>query len=203
MDDAMRLRVITFLTLLTPIVCLAGVPESIVGKWQFDSVRTASGFIDQVQAANPGAATPAQIAEQKSEFAKYGEQADRQLTATITSDTIRMVNKRGEPTFIAYKVIGGNSRLVILDATSAEIGNAVINIRLVEGGIAIETLDCQSQPDVCERMREQQRRRAESTSNKTVAVVSAGPGAPSAERPGPTQPQWIYFRSFPSSPVEK
>jgi hypothetical protein len=113
-----------------------------------------------------------------------------------------MINEASGTNVIAYKVIGGNSRLVVLDATSKDIGSTVLNVRLVEGGIAIETLDCQSQPEVCDRKREQ-RTQAENAISTTTKVVSDGSEAASAKRTGPAQPQWIYFRPFPNSPVEK
>ena len=198
----MTRRTITFLTLLIPIACFADVPESIIGKWQFDSVRTIGESIDRMIVANPGVATSEQIEKQKADLVKQGPRVDRQLKVTITSDAIRMVHETSGPTVLTYKVIGGNSRLVILDAKSEDVDSAVINIRLVEGGIPIETLDCQVQPEVCERTREQQTH-AVNTTNTAVVGVSDGTGAPSA-RPGSNQPQWIYFRHFPdSSPVEK
>ena len=199
----MTSRTISFLTLLIPIACFADVPESIIGKWQFDSVRTISESMDQVIAANPGVVTSEEIEKQKAGLAKQSSRIDRQVTAIITSDTIRMVNETSGPTVLTYKVIGGNSRLVILDAKSEDVDSAVINIRLVEGGIAIETLDCQAQPEVCEHTREQQTH-AVDTTNTAVTVVSEGSGAHSANRIVPSQPQWIYFRPFTnSSPVEK
>ncbi|MCZ6853740.1 MAG: hypothetical protein O7G86_07455 [Gammaproteobacteria bacterium] len=44
---------ISALILLIPIACFGDVPESIIGKWQFDSFRTITEFMDQVFEANP------------------------------------------------------------------------------------------------------------------------------------------------------
>ena len=196
----MTFRILIFLALANPTVCLAEIPESIVGKWEMDFVRTMSEFIDQALAANPGVATPEQIKEKKAELATRGPQADGQLTAIITNDTIRMITQQASGSeLVTYKVIGGNSQLLILDATSEEVGSAVVNIRLVEGGIAIATLDCQTQPDVCERMRAQQRMGAEDSINTAIDREGNEIRVEGTPQTAITQPQWVYFKPLRSS----
>ena len=69
-------RLIVCLVLVIPHLSFAGVPESMVGRWQFDSVCTINEFVDQVFAAHPEMATPDQIQTQKATFAKQGAQTD-------------------------------------------------------------------------------------------------------------------------------
>ena len=53
------------LLLLIPVACFGEVPKSIVGKWQFHSVRTMTEYMDQVFEANPEVATAEQIQASK------------------------------------------------------------------------------------------------------------------------------------------
>lgn len=192
------LRSISALMLLIPIACFGDIPESIVGRWQFDSVRTMTEYMDQVFEANPEVATPEQIQEQKTGMAEHSAEADQQLTATITEDTISTTNSNSRETkTMSYKVVGGNTQLVVIDATLPDGNSFHINFRLVESGIAMETLDCHANPDVCKR------ERTRSRATDSLTVVGSSESEPRRTRPGPTQPQWIYFRPFPSSPDEK
>ncbi|MCZ6853739.1 MAG: hypothetical protein O7G86_07450 [Gammaproteobacteria bacterium] len=129
----------------------------------------------------------------KAGIAQHSANADLQMTAIITEDTISTIGtsiaNRQQTNTMSYTVVGGNARLVVIDATMPDGNSFHMNIRLVEGGIAMETPDCQANPEVCEREREQQ-------ATSTFAFSTGSEPQPRQTRPGPTQPQWIYFRPF-------
>lgn len=140
-----------------PVPCggnpLGETPESIVGTWQFDSVRTISEHVDRVAKARSDVIDHDQVEAMKAGLAARAEAADRQVSMTITEDTIMSTNPNSGTTSAPYTVIGGNSRLFVIESTDDEGYAWVMNIRLVEGGIAIETTDPETRPEQWERER--------------------------------------------------
>ena len=184
------LRSISALILLIPIACFGDIPESIIGKWQFDSVRTFGEWFDQMRQANPAGHSADMMQKQNTWVANEAEVNDQQGILTITEDTISTLNNNsGETKSMSYSVVGGNSRLVVIDAASPDGDNLHINILLVEGGIARETVICMSDPGTCQR---------ESTNRQARASSLGEPQSQTSRtKQELSQPQWLYFRPFP------
>jgi hypothetical protein len=203
----MNLTRICLLLVLAPGSSVGEAPESILGTWHFDLVRTMTEHIDRVAQARPDLISAEAAALQKSQLPELAKQARAQATVTITEDTI--ISRTGDDRIqSSYRVIGGNSALVMIESTDEEGYTSVTHVRLVDGGIAIETTNCQEQPEQCERER---RRAVEQLSNAQrqssvptdepgaiAAMGSAGPlvdGAGSPQRhDGVSQPKWVYFK---------
>lgn len=164
-------------------------------------VRTMSEHIDRVAQSRPEVASLESFQAQKSAAAISAEKSNPSITVTITKDTITSSSSNVEPATTPYTVIGGNSRLVVIESTDEEGYESVANIRLVEGGIAIETTNCQEQPEQCKRERQQameklRKKQDENRSTNTVisneasydGIVSTPP------RNDLSQPRWVYFK---------
>ncbi len=168
----MRAFAICVLLILIPLETTLGeTPESIIGTWQFDSVRTISEHFDRVAKARSDVIDHDQVEAMKAGLAVRAEEADPQVSMTITEDTITSTNPNSGTTSAPYTVIGGNSRLFVIESTDDEGYAWVINIRLVEGGIAIETTDPETRPEQWERER---RRAMEQITKRQIDGLLAG-----------------------------
>jgi hypothetical protein len=188
--------------------CLAEVPDSIVGTWHFDTVRTMSNHIDQLAKARPDLLTPETASTQKAALEGLHTQSGRQLTLTITENTI--LNEAAPGFNATYRVIGGNSRLVIVDGKNDAGFTWVGHIRLVEGGIAFETIDCITYPEQCaygtkqaiEQMRQHTGAKEKKNDEGDVAVELRASGETSVidglvgaeDAQTYSQPKWVYFK---------
>ena len=202
--------VVGLMLILTPSTVFGEVPESIIGTWHFDLVRTMSEHIDRVAQARPDMISLEYAAAQKVAMAELAKQSKPQVTMTFTKDTVTSTNLDSRPIKMRYSVIGGNSRLIIAQTIDDEGYGSVVNIRLVENGIAIEPTNCREQPEQCER----ERRRAMEHFSKThgddptavqgdssvtfLAANSDEPTLDGLETSPPhddiSQPRWIYFK---------
>ena len=204
---------ICLLLILTPATTLGEAPESILGTWHFDLVRTMSENIDRVAQARPDVISVDIAETQKAALSDLAEQSNHQATITVTKDTIISTSADAGSTTMSYTVIGGNSRLVIVESTDHEGYESVVNIRLVEGGIAIETTNCQENPEQCQRERRramEQLRKKHHVDSSTNTVVDGSPDAfiaigssdeprlgrlsSSPPRDDLSQPRWVYFK---------
>ncbi len=178
-------------------------PESIIGTWHIDLGRTMTEHIDRVARARPDLLTVEAVESAKLSVAESSDQPSP-VTLTITEDEIVSQATGAAPTTIPYTMVGGNSRLVIVEFTDEEGYKSVSHIRLVEGGIAIEPTNCRAYPEVCER----QRARAVVKTQSESSTVEAGGLSiaesgdldeqrnADAEGPSehPSQPRWFYFK---------
>lgn len=187
------MRILMFALFLIPPIAFGEVADSIVGRWQYDSVRTLNAFIDELLVAEPDALTPEQVEELKSGAVKNADMVDKidsTIKATITEDAISVINDHGQRTTSNYEVVGGNASLVVVSGKSSEGNEFLTNIRLVEGGIAMQTVDCESHPEMCEFPQDPEQREPDAG---RLTIVSPAPGPPTT--PGrPSQPRWIFFR---------
>ena len=78
---------ICLLLALTPATALGQFPESIVGTWILDPVRTISEHIDRVAQAHPDVISVDDAETQKAALSDV-KQANPQVTITFTEDTI-------------------------------------------------------------------------------------------------------------------
>ena len=164
---------------------------SIIGSWQFDSARTMIEHIQILAVQHPKVITPHVIEEQTKAFEANAAEADSFMSATITEKEILFRNRSVPERIVTYQEIGGSGDTLRLDATSADGRSAVLTVRFVEGGIAMETVDCQSQPHVCEE------RKTQSDGDSLTAVAGAvDPSATQGPRGQP--PRWIYLRRIDS-----
>lgn len=187
------------------------VPESLLGTWEIDLARTVNAHMKEVARARPelfgiverGAAAPAIDTGQASRQPPV-------VVVEITDDTIISRNRHTGSTEMRYRVIGGNSRLAILELTDGSGYQMVNQVRFVESGIAVRATDCLQHREWCER---EMRRSAGPLSSQTAAdgtgadleamastVASAPTGEADADvagaaSPVPSQPRWIYFRA--------
>ena len=203
----MKASGVCLLLILATEAVLGEVPESILGTWHFDAVRTISEHIDRVARSRPDVITTETAARQTAELTQLVDQPGPQATITFTEHKI-ISNAGDDRTLVPYRVIGGNSRLGIVESTDKEGYTSVVNIRLIEGGIAIETTNCQEQPEQCQRERRrameqlkerQQGEVATTSSSKPFTAIGSdqrqvvGPGS-SLPRDDLSQPKWMYFK---------
>jgi len=184
------------------------VPESIVGVWRFDMVRTMSEHIDRLAKLRADVVTPEVAETQKAALQGLPSQIDFLPNMTITENTI--TNETAPGFNATYRVIGGNSRLVIIDGKNDAGFAWVGHIRLVEGGIALETTDCETYPEQCAygRRRAITQNGVVADANTIAAVTDGGEastelyisGGTQVDGPSsteifhpPSQPKWLYF----------
>lgn len=165
----MRILVFLLTLTLTQTTSAEVAPEAILGSWQFDSVRTMSEHIDSIARNRPDVVGLEQIESMKRSLAERAPQVDRQVIITFTEDVMISINTTSGTTRFPYKIIGGNVGLVMIEFTDDYGYQSVVNIRLVEGGIAMETTDCRAQPQQCER----EKRRAMNQMNEEL-IDSSG-----------------------------
>ena len=182
-------------------------PESIIGTWQVDLVRTMTEHLERMAASGRASVDPAHIASMQATFSRQAvQQQIRSAAITITEDAIISSDPNSGTTRIRYKVIGGNARLVVVESLDDGF-ESVVNIRLVDTGIAIETTDCRTYPEECVR----QQRRAIATVKKRTdqpSMLAASPdglvvasacsegecaGEPVQHQQPTDQPRWVYF----------
>lgn len=206
-----------WLLVLAPLTSLGDVPESIIGTWRLDLPRTVEQLIDQHP--RPSAEAPATDSTRAADGSSvvlapaYQDHATEladpsNTTMTITEATISTTSRDMATVTVPYRVIGGNSRLVMIE-TQDDAGNeSVVNIRLVEDGLAIESTNCREKPEQCRREREQRMRQhskqdpftspqsdsvLQSDGNTVVAGSLAEPELDPAHA-HPLQPAWVYFK---------
>ncbi len=189
----------------------AEIPDSIVGTWQFDLLRTVSEQVDRVARLHPDIINPDMAKAQKSALSKSTDMPETHILLTVSEDTITVEGTDSFLTTNSYTVIGGNSRLLVVESTDEDGYRSVLNIRLVDGGIAVETTDCRNNPEQCERdlqrtkekLRERYQGRSAENSPTDVdpagAVLSAEgsilEGTLAApDRDEVTRLKWVYFK---------
>jgi len=195
----MRVIGILLLLVLTSVPASGEIPDSIVGTWNLDMLRTMNEHLDRMAQARPDVISSEIAQAQKSAMSKQTAQISTQVVITITKDSITTTNANAEPITTPYTVIGGNSRLVVVESKDPEGYESVVNIRLVEDGIAVETTNCREQPEQCKR--EQQRAvkqlkdKADKNSSTRVDYDSNLDGAISSPPVDEmSQPKWVYLR---------
>lgn len=190
----MKRYLVLFLLLLPLSVVFASEgPSSIVGVWQFDSARTMLEHIDSMPVPeNLDPTTYAQkIATLKEGLASQAILSDAQVKLTITPETMTIDNISSGTNTLFYEIVGGNSRLVVLELSNGSGFEGMAKIRLVTTGIAMERTDCDTYPRQCER----ERKLAQENMNKqpkytaTTAEISI-----ETPRSRTATPKLIYFR---------
>ena len=193
----MKAFTVYLLLSMTPTVAFGEIPESILGTWQFDEVRTITEHLDRLAEYRPEISDTEQFKQAKASIARNAETVNPQVQLTFTEDT--MTSKTNSGVFSApYTVIGGNEGLLVLQYTDDEGYENVNNIWLVEGGIAFEPTDCRANPEQCARERTLQRRGPiVDESGSTVLIIEGQDlsGATYSPPPGnpSKQPQRLYF----------
>lgn len=183
---------------MIPTVTFGETPESIIGTWQFDVVRTMTEHMDRIAEDRPEISETDEFKQAKASFARNAETVNAQVQLTFTEDT--MTSKSSDIGAISgsYKLIGGNAGLMVIQITDDKGQEFVNNIWLVEGGIAIETTDCQTYPEQCAQQRTRQRRGPVIDSSGSHVIITEGQdlsGATYSPLPGnPSKhPQRVYF----------
>lgn len=177
----MPLRSIWLLTLLTPSFALAEIPQTIVGTWHMDVGRSPCLEDDPEHSKCSAAFTvPCQT--------DIGHGPHELI---FTNSTI----SQGDNT-APYRVLGGNSALVIVESTDETGATFVTNIRLIDGGIAMQSLDCRAHREKCERSHKQAMQKITRRSS-TVEIAQDNPSVLVDGLLPPefnTPPLWVYFR---------
>lgn len=194
------------LVLLIPSIALSDVPQSIIGTWQFHGVRLPCMEADPEHPNCP----PVQ------ELCAAASNLPANLELTFTESTVGTAGKK-----IPYRMLGGNSALVIVESIT-DTGQAFItNVRLVEGGIAIQSLDCRVHREQCERGYKEATKEAMKLLNERQAkdrangidprpITHRGPALeiedaidgvlpPDFNKP----PVWIYYKNKNQEPCEE
>ncbi len=144
----MKAFTVYLLLSMVPTVTFGETPESILGTWQFDVGRTMTEHLERIAEDRPEISDTEQFKQAKASFARSSEY-NPQVQLTFTEDT--MTSKVGGigVTIGSYKLIGGNAGLMVIQSTDVKGQEFVNNIWLVEGGIAIETTDCETYHEQC------------------------------------------------------
>jgi len=175
---------------------LAETPHSIVGVWQFDSTRTMLEHIESIKAPEniDQAKFAEQIADTKNGIDLRAPEVDSQVTLTITQDSITFLNESSGTNTFSYKIVGGNSTLVVIQLSDKSGYEGIGKIRLVSNGIALEQTDCDTYPRQCEyeRKRALADMRKKSEGAATVTVIDGLSTEPLPSRNN--SPKLIYFK---------
>lgn len=227
----MKAFAVCFLSILTPATTLGAAPESILGTWQFDVVRTVREFLEQRPSSGSHPNSPAtksrpeivdleQIAQTEASIARNyaadsseqhtrsSEAVNRQAIVVFTADTMTAINSESGTVSVPYKLIGGNVGLVVVQVTDDKGYESVLNIWLVESGIAVETTDCQTYPEQCvrerQRAKEIMKRKASQFADAIdpvldahVVVAPPSQGQELGGRAYSSQPRRVYFTRVP------
>lgn len=166
-------------------------------------VRTMSEHIDRVADARPDLISLEQAQTQKATLIELVEKSNVQSTITITEKTISSSGADITLMTRPYTVIAGNSRLVVVEFTDDDGYESVTNIRLVEGGIAIETTNCQEKPEQCQRERRRAMEQLDKRQQSISSVRIASSDEPKIEgltsstpADSMSQPKWVYFKKL-------
>ena len=197
------MRVVGIFLLLSMIsaTALGEVPESIVGTWRLDMTRTMNEYFDQIVQAQPESKSAQLPQEARTVLAEQAEEMNPEVTFSITKDTMTVTQGNEEPINTPYTVIGGNSRLVIIESTDDNGYETVLNIRLVEGGIATETTNCREKPEQCKRERQRAAGQKEERSDASSSTYTVNDyesdidgDITSTHVDQVSQPKWVYFK---------
>ena len=187
---------------------LAQAPDSIIGVWHFDAVRTMTEALERRAEKEPERFTREMVDAQRVSIASLPTQAVPEVTLTISETTISTKNRSMSATSYPYRVIGGNARLVIVEVTDEQGFQTITNVHLLEDGIAIGSTDCWQMPEQCARERRralaQFKKQAGSGTRTATIVDSEGDvsivsGDDNAVIHGTTapeyqQPRLVYFK---------
>ncbi len=188
------------------------VPRSIVGTWVFDMERTMEDFLDKLRQHREAIAAGSRPAtESGSEV--FDLRPQPQVRADMTSSPAG-ARAAGTPLLViddthivfhgtglngpmkkktAYKIVGGNARLLMLEAQD-EAQTAVMNVRLVPGGLAVESTDCRRQTEACAEMYDQPPATQISGPDPVTGEfreVQVSPRVPAGHESGI---KWVYFK---------
>lgn len=188
----MRALAVCLFLILNPSTTLGESPKSIHGTWQFDVERTMTEYFDLVAKKLPLGGDPQLIEQMKASISLNAENLNHQMMVTFTEDSFTSYSETGSVGPLPYKVIGGNAGLVVIQYTDERGYEFFNSIRLVDGGIALKTTDCQVYPEQCERKHQSR------IEMKNEEYPSYNPSIirdpPQSTRPNTgNQPQWIYF----------
>ncbi len=169
--------------------------DSIVGEWQFDSVRTLSEHMERQGPADgvEPEAFAAQLAEAKTRREQLAPFIDPQIRLNITENHIHLSAPNADDQTMSYTVIGGNARLVVVELEDTAGYEGVGTIRIEESGLVFVRTDCDTYPDQCEMERQRARQRAEATRHADNASQTVIP-AEDVSRVHTDTPRLVYFR---------
>jgi len=162
----MRVCGIFLLLILSSTTAWGEVPESILGAWKVDMVRTMNEHIDRIAQTYPDLGHVKDYEAARADLVKRAVEMNSQLIVTFSKNTITSASAKMEPVTAPYTVIGGNSRLVVIESTDDDGYETVVNIRLVEGGIAFETTNCRDKPEQCKYERRKAIERSKESGDK-------------------------------------
>jgi len=191
-------------------ISAASVPETHIGEWHLDLSRTLSEhFREMSPQMGAEAIEPILAAVSTSTAAK-----ESAVTMIFTESILTMVHGgfffREE---MPYRIIGGNSEHVVIEAFPVDDEPIISTVRFVDGGLAVSQEECADDPERCvrrkQRSMEKMRQRmlthsqtahgsegADGSLTIEARTTSAFDGllpAPQAQ-PEQFQLKWMYFK---------
>lgn len=151
MSKISKLYGLGLLLLITPIALISDVPETLVGYWQLDVVKTITDQIEQkldTSSDTINAVTKREIMER---LTKDVDQSSPEIFVTFTEDEMIIEIQGAVVKSESYIVTGGYDNKLMITTSDTKGMETYSTVILIDDGLIFEGTNCETYPDQCER----------------------------------------------------